>query len=173
MLTTSEKIIKGNIQLHSGTVVVSDPCCCDREIDDVRRGDWVVGIIKATIEFWGNRNAYLFAHSNTIVEPDIYDKRWEEQKGCIGVDSGMAGIFDHEYYSEEDFSFYCDACGEVDVDNPSYFLCSSGVGDGGYGYFVIKEGGEVVAIKLDFSIDPYCWSLWFCRGYRNFLVIKS
>ena len=82
------------------------------------------------------------------------DMIWNEV-GTIGVDSGLAGFFNHKIeYTDEEWDDFCDRLGEeakwwLNFDNG--FFSRSGWGDGGYYVYESRNNdNEVIALKIVF-----------------------
>lgn len=98
---------------------------------------------------------------NRIAEISIIKKGYGGTKnmfwneiGTIGVDSGIAGFFNHKIeYSDEEWRRFCDRLKEgkwwVNFDNGFFSL--SGWGDGGYYVYESRNNNnEVIALKIVF-----------------------
>lgn len=95
---------------------------------------------------------------------------WETCEFIVGVDSGQAGIFDHQIYRVDEsvigetefmpedkwYSSCCDqTLGELGagVINGGV-VSSSGFGDGGYEAFIAKNAeGKVIAVQIVFITE--------------------
>ena len=148
-------------------VYISDPCYqimtwCQAYLSDVLPGEYA-----CFIKMFEERVAELL-----VVHKDflgIHHNEAEEVPFCIdyvfslGVDSGQMGIFDADYYEEnqpnDDFnntsSWYrrvCDTTCEQDagvLDNLGV-VSSSGYGDGSYPLYISEEDDKIVAMKVVF-----------------------
>ena len=179
MRSKISKAALGNFQIVSGKVRMTDPCYdvdtwCSGEVEDVKCGTWLATVYHFDEQEWGIRNGYLLVtHESYMFNPELAD--WEKVDFEVGVDSGQAGIFDSQYYkdgsvvpgpvnsnygdcdvSEDWYGMCCDQT--LDTEHsagivPYGVVSSSGYGDGGYEGLIIKQGGEVVAMMIDFGLD--------------------
>lgn len=94
---------------------------------------------------WGNRVARIGIRRDKSI--------YEERKGMIGVDSGMAGFFncDNRIIFEDILREYPTAA-DVFIYNNA-FVSSSGYGDGGYDVWVGYSHGEIVEVYIEFIKD--------------------
>ena len=72
--------------------------------------------------------------------------------GSIGVDAGLAGFFHNKPdYTDGEWAAFCDRVRHGDVWlTKDGFYSSSGYGDGCYGVYAYKQGGEITAIEIRF-----------------------
>ncbi|PKR82409.1 DUF4241 domain-containing protein [Heyndrickxia camelliae] len=167
----------GNFELHSGNVMVSDPCYEEgswgqAQLNNTKIGEWIANIKQFDEGEWGIRNGELIAFHKSIEKLNELD--WKLEKTIIGVDSGQAGIFDlavfrndevsmpsnflsseiQEEKGEKWYSHICDLTLETKERagiTIGGVVSSSGYGDGGYKLFTIRdENDSVVAIKIVF-----------------------
>ena len=151
----------GNITLFD-SATISDPCYkigtgCTGKIDNVR-----AGIYKCFYKLDKHENrvsAIQVVHSSlTDEETREADVNFKLEPFEVGVDSGMAGIFNSTYFSENhtendiDEQWYGRVCHEcnhaIALDNRA-FISESGFGDGGYDCFVHRnEDGFADSIKI-------------------------
>ena len=155
-----------SIELLSGTVIVSDPCYslgtwCQGVLNNVKAGIWAPKIEIVKMPGWGNRVSYLAAtHMDYLKASDLVET--VKCKFEVGVDSGMAGIFDVRTYRNDfliknevrvyDFKrfgyYWLRACGDLALSEdhagtlPGGVVSSSGYGDGSYTCFVKYEPQE-------------------------------
>lgn len=168
----------GKFEIRSGKVLVSDPCYdldTYGEIDNVRKGEWVAEV--SLKECFGMRVSRLYAHHVSFPCDNPFYEEWKEEPITVGVDSGQAGIFDVDYFKNQDvakdyeylnpdeiinkgeddwYSMCCDQTLHTECDAgviPFGVVSSSGCGDGSYSCFSIKKNGEVVAIMIDFGLE--------------------
>lgn len=168
-----KKITLGSI------VMVSDPCYseptwCQTKLENVKAGIYNVYVEKQDEGDWGVRCGKLIAiHENYI----LFSKSWEHHSNC-GVDSGQLGIFDYPSYRNDaveivaptsttkypDFQLPKENEGDDWYEKMCKFtlsdeswgtyengvVSSSGIGDGGYDLFVMKDGDEIVGMIVDF-----------------------
>ena len=157
----------GSIEL-SGTIVVSDPCY-DRDVWcmktglSVKPGRYDVMAICSDEKEWGPRIASLvLIHQDHKKAPQ---KNWESIATSIGVDSGQCGIFDDSIYPQSkdhpDYNptFYEECC-QITLSKKMAGLLkcgkgvvsSSGYGDGSYELFTKSDGGQNIALMLDYDL---------------------
>lgn len=154
-------------------VVVSDPCYeldtwCAGTLNNVLPGEYICDIAKKHNK-WGNRVSHLYAiHSdyNNIKLNDIN----EAQDFEVGVDSGIAGIFDYDYYAlnhlgKSDYWYKQHICNAfypnwryegIDIihTHNKGVASNSGFGDGSYTCFVKRnEEGQIIAIMIEYISD--------------------
>lgn len=116
---------------------------------------------------WNERKSYNSPsgelHYNTYVSkigiylgeiPDVHDF---EEIGEIGVDSGMAGFFNHKPdYTIEEWFKLCESLHPNNVSkeyhiNDEGFFSNSGRGDGCYSVYAAKdENGEITSLEIAF-----------------------
>ncbi|MGG1442415.1 DUF4241 domain-containing protein [Brevibacillus laterosporus] len=163
----------GTFQITSGTLVVSDPCYeCQQGIsgivEEAAIGTWIGLIDQIDTGDWGERCAYVCAYHKSIDIEQVTN--WEACDFIVGVDSGQAGIFEHQIYRVDDsvigetrfmpedrwYSSCCDqTLGEpkAGVINGGV-VSSSGFGDGGYEAFIAKNAeGKVIAVQIVFITE--------------------
>lgn len=163
----------GTFQITSGTLVVSDPCYeCQQGIsgivEEATIGTWIGIIDQIDTGDWGERCAYVCAYHKSIDIEQVTN--WEACDFIVGVDSGQAGIFEHQVYRVDDsvigetkfmpedrwYSSCCDqTLGEpkAGVINGGV-VSSSGFGDGGYEAFIAKNAeGKVIAVQIVFITE--------------------
>ncbi|MBM7111671.1 DUF4241 domain-containing protein [Brevibacillus laterosporus] len=163
----------GTFQITSGTLVVSDPCYeCQQGIsgivEEAAIGTWIGIIDQIDTGDWGERCAYVCAYHESIDIEQVTN--WEACDFIVGVDSGQAGIFEHQIYRVDDsvigetkfmpedrwYSSCCDqTLGEpkAGVINGGV-VSSSGFGDGGYDAFIAKNAeGKVIAVQIVFITE--------------------
>ena len=151
-------------------VKVSDPCYgssvwCSKVLHNVSEGHYDCYILTSDENTWGNRVAFMVlckdGHQFDI--PSTYIP-------CdIGVDAGVCGIYDLDYYNkyhsdnavdenwyQENVVSWCGSDKAQICEEGKGFITCSGFGDGGYALFVDKdEHGNVVRIAVDyFVIEP-------------------
>ena len=152
---------KGIIHLND-KVVVSDPCYelgvwCQIVLDDVLEGNYYCSLEVADMGRLGKRVA-----SMEVVHADyFYDERlYYPEDTLIGVDAGMAGIYDYIGYKathtdelDKKWYDYVIAATAIygDTINGNGFVTNSGFGDGSYTCWVARnENDKVVAIEIEF-----------------------
>lgn len=160
---------KGTIKLGE-TVMVSDPCYglntwCQGVLKNVLPGQYDCNVEYSDEGDWGIRVSAIEA---THIGYDRCVLSEELEDFVVGVDSGLAGIFDYEYYAKYhmgaterphvDDDWYDKVC---DLAHKSHFdgntidnlglVSSSGYGDGGYDCWTSKnEDGKIVSIRVEF-----------------------
>lgn len=162
-------------------VMVSDPCYgtntwCQGVLENVRKGFWDAYIKASDEGNWGNRVAELVAINldyNDEYEGLKSEDINELQEFEVGVDSGTAGIFDHEYYckchtdkgADEEWydhkiiNQFFPTHNQSDWQNSVFtefngVVSSSGYGDGGYDCYVTRNTeGEIIGIKIVYISD--------------------
>lgn len=162
-------------------VMVSDPCYgtdiwCQGILKNVRKGFWDAYIKITDKGDWGKRVAELIVinHDYNDEYTGLTSKDINElQEFEVGVDSGIAGIFDYDYYckhhTDEDTyeNWYETQIIQQFFPEPdpsdwqkSVFTefngvaSSSGYGDGDYDCYVARnEEGEIVGIKIVYISD--------------------
>ena len=146
-------------------VMVSDPCYklgtwCQDLLEDVLPGRYRCSLLISDEGEWGKRVAFLTA-SHSDVENITFDLNdLESESGDIGVDSGMCGIFDYEFYKRfADNEELYDECCKIDFGDSFgdtdklAVISSSGYGDGCYDLLVNRnDEGKVNFICLDYFI---------------------
>ena len=155
-----EKEILGPIQFGS-RVDITDPCYnrdvwCRMNDVEVVPGDYTAIAYKKDKGEWGIRVATLGLYLNGVV-PKASEMTY---LGEIGVDSGMAGVFENKPdFSDEEWREFCDACDSVgyptvlcrDHDLFHGVCVSSGYGDGGYDVYVAKNAMDhICALEIRF-----------------------
>ena len=152
-------------------VMVSDPCYglgtwCQGVLENVFPGNYKCNVEYSDEGDWGIRVAAI-----EVVHED-YDEVlcMDMENFDVGVDSGQAGIFDYDYYSEYHDS--CDVRPHVNDDwydrvcnitlseasagniDGLGFVSSSGFGDGGYACWTERNrDGYIVAIRVEFITE--------------------
>lgn len=162
----------------SSEVMISDPCYsvgtwCQTKVDNVLPGTYLANANRQDLGEWGKRIMSLMVIHEDYVGKN---KRWTRLSD-IGVDSGQAGIFDLASYRndeivdeiespEVDFVLPFDEGGDKwyskmckftlgDKGWGSYhsgIVSSSGIGDGMYDVYVLKDKKKIVGISIDFGI---------------------
>jgi hypothetical protein len=171
--------MKKNFVIKSGKIVLSDPCYdlgtwCQGVIDKVKNGVWIAEI-EDTTDFGGRISRLLAYHINFPTTSDDIADDGELLPFEGGVDSGQFGYFDFDEYRSDESVQGVPRLAEQDQpiireDEPFYSICcdrtltkdmwgvipfgvisSSGVGDGLYPTYGIKNGdGEYVAFTTIF-----------------------
>lgn len=158
-------LLMGMWTVSSGQIVVTDPsselCEITNILDNVKKGRWYIFTVVSNEGVWGTRVAALITyHVNTVMDLDKLVKA-----GSVGVDTGMAGVFDLLQYPneagryDEEGAFMCCAFNATDIHggcvtyngNDMGCVSRSGYGDGLYGYEVQKDDdGEIVAVVISY-----------------------
>jgi len=89
----------GSFSTTSGRLRITDPCYdrstwCAGVVDNCSKGEWEAFTEKREVEGWGNRNALLLVRSKD--KTAVSD--WELLNIEVGVDAGMAGVFDEDLF---------------------------------------------------------------------------
>ncbi|MCR8978449.1 DUF4241 domain-containing protein [Brevibacillus laterosporus] len=163
----------GTFQITSGTLVVSDPCYeCEQGIsgivEEAAIGTWIGIIDQIDTGDWGERCAYVCAYHKSIDIEQVTN--WEACDFIVGVDSGQAGIFEHQIYRVDDSvigetkfmpedRWYSSCCDQT-LGEPKAGVINGGVvsrsgfGDGGYEAFIAKNAeGKVIAVQIVFITE--------------------
>jgi len=151
---------------------------CMSIVNGVKKGTWIANSNIDTVPGgWGERNCDLTIHHKDV---HINERAWEEISGTFGVDSGQFGFFDADHYrkaesvkdmakydfgkdylsdhTDPDADKWYHACAKITLDNPESWgvlpngvVSSSGLGDGSYDVYGIKNvEGEYVAFRVVF-----------------------
>lgn len=153
----------GTIELGS-KVRVSDPCYgtttwCNRLLDNVSEGIWdCYAVVNEQ-----NRVAFLAACKDGC----RFAIANEQCVGVVGVDAGVMGVFDEEYFQRtrddkhaDDKWYEENVCADHCWNNAGWmcdggqgFITSSGDGDGSYHLFVDRnKDGKIIRIAVDFGL---------------------
>jgi len=164
-------------QITSGKIVASDPAYsiptwCQGIIENVKNGTWVVIPDKHDVRGWGERVCKL-----TVTHKDFnFDNFVSEELPFVGgVDSGQFGFFDYDLYRNDesakdlekynfgdDFEresgdiWYRAVCHlTLSSDHwgvlPNGAVSSSGIGDGSYPVYGIKDkDGQYIGFQVIF-----------------------
>lgn len=167
-----ERILVGQINLHSGVVDITDPCYnkdvwC-RMQTEVKPGTYNCYSYVGEDADWGKRvwlNQIVIADDadSVATEEKVSKNRSWRNIGKIGVDAGLAGFFDEKPdFGDEEWDSLCDwmlddeknsACSSYikDFNGKDGFWTTSGIGDGGYDVFAIRNTkGQIVALEIRF-----------------------
>lgn len=153
----------GSFENRSGEFIVSDPSYergvfCQGKITNVKKGKWLA--FTETQE--DGRVAELQVEHDSCCDPF---SEWNKCDFEVGVDSGMAGIFDSIVYKNNLNEDFLVKSGEMAVVIPGGTLSSSGYGDGSYTAYCARSfDKEVIAVKIVF-IDE--------QAQKRFEKIKS
>lgn len=156
----------GLIKLND-KVYVSDPCYevgtwCQTLLDNVLPGNYRCFITKADLQEWGDRVSELW------ITHEEYQSIPEEYIGNIGVDAGMAGIYDKEYfetfntdkhsnpkhgpwYDKVFTTLVMSEDIEGSVMDDKCVVSFSGIGDGSYPVYITRnEEEKIISIGIRF-----------------------
>jgi hypothetical protein len=169
----------GTFEVETGNVVISDPwydapdsaqeeLSVNGLLENVRTGTWTAEVVRVDAgPNMGVRCAELRAFHNGHADRD--HNTWKSQEFLVGVDSGLAGIFDRKHFGNDtsipaDYKWRADP---IRRDKLWYSLCCdqtnsefgggvipggavslSGFGDGGYTCSVVEDEGQIAAIKI-------------------------
>ena len=138
-------------------------------ISSVRVGTWIAGVLYVSSKQSGALCGELHACHESL--PTTEGLRWRRQSGHIGVDCGQAGIFDAKHFNKEEavpekyrwkddlidperrwYSLCCDVTLGVAQAGivPFGVTSNSGLGDGAYRWDVLRDGKDVVAVRIIF-----------------------
>ncbi len=113
-----ELIELGTFEMVSGVARISDPCYdrktwCSGKLDNVKNGTWKTQVIKKTETYTYNSNEdwckgkTFTDHRNVLIAVhESFDKSIHTDKRNVdklingGMDAGMAGIFDDQFYKK-------------------------------------------------------------------------
>lgn len=156
----------GQFIVETGKLRVSDPCYdkktwCSGVIEDVKNGLWEAYV---KLEENENRISELLIFHKNITKTILKNSIWLEQDIDVGVDSGICGFFDENYYPENEKvdssdvnSFYGKIC---DIVKNKYYgviekgaVSSSGYGDGSYTCHTIEDKEGIIGAKIVFIED--------------------
>ena len=154
-----EKIV--GIHKFGGKVDITDPCY-DRDvwcrINDV---EIVPGEYECYADIWDNSQTSGWGDRVARIGIRLVGSNETEfeQIGTIGVDAGMAGIFEGKPdYGDDAWSDFCDSLGfsrnEMVWTKDIGFFSNSGFGDGEYPVFAAYDKSDnVVALEICFISD--------------------
>ena len=135
----------------SDTLCVSDPCygrgtwCGEFDLG-IKPGQYKATTLHGEFGGWGERNWRIIA----VKEDETIDE-WEFVRE-LGVDAGcMSIVCGSKYDDEHDNMLHMRMNGISAVKEGVGFVCDSGIGDGGYGLYMGRNGkGEVCAVSVSF-----------------------
>lgn len=141
------------------------------QLNNVKNGKYIVFVYIYEDEKLGKRNSTLVVYHEEYVNARKY---WY-YAGSIGVDSGQAGIFDYDSFrndslvntetkfklsDKEEGDLWYELCCDKTLYTeegagivPYGAVSRSGIGDGMYDVFTMKENKEIVGIKIEFLFD--------------------
>ena len=160
----------GTIEIKSGSIVASDPCYdygiwCAAEVK-AKNGTYDIFISKSVEdEDWGEIVDSICIKLQGSEESDL--KRLVGILGMLGVDAGVCGFYDRDYYVDthkddknEDGEWYDrEVIGHAgdwyhisrdDNKNSVGVWSRSGYGDGSYSLYGAQEDGEYYCLLFDF-----------------------
>jgi hypothetical protein len=172
VLTVGDPGYKTPVHIYRGKRV---PYSLHVPLSNVKPGQWLAKVIRIEVPEHGRRCAYLMAH-HVSHSCSINDRSWI-QKGTIDVEYGIAGVFDHAHYYDESVSTK-PTLSHVNGEHPWYEMClfhaygqqdeivegggagiipfgcvsSSGLGDGSYTCFVVRDDQTTVGVSIDFRL---------------------
>lgn len=145
------------VRKFGSKVDITDPCY-DKDVWCRMNGVEILpGEYECFVDVWDNEQTGGWGER--VARLGIRRLRSEEtvfhQIGEIGVDAGLAGIFeDKKDFTDDEWSELCnsiDRPGEKAWLRDDGFFSSSGYGDGGYPVFAAKNSrGQVVALEIQF-----------------------
>lgn len=152
------KIEKEFLHISQPTIDITDPCYdsdtwCRINNIPIEKGEYVV-----LVEI----NDFGRVQSITLIAEDVDEDDvniQEVNKGCIGVDAGLAGFFENKPdYSDDEWHEICDYIenqdfGLAETDNPfkcNGVWCESGWGDGEYPVTQLRYKGKIVGYRINF-----------------------
>ena len=182
-----EYTIIGNFDLKSGVLRISDPSydknvLSAQVLDNCRTGEWEAAACYIP-DGWGHRVSILAARNvasgakfSMLDNIDEGSAELEDFDDLIGVDAGMAGIFDDSVYGLDSafkgwpepvtqfsnlpgakwFGHCCDALDNSDQAGifPFGVVSHSGFGDGAYeGFYHTGEDGKIDLVAVVFVYD--------------------
>jgi len=158
-----------NAKFTSGTVLVTDPSYeaptkksgwqINGYVNNLKTGTWNAWVRVLYNPYNGKRvHSLISLHESIDIKQQ--DWKWLKLPFSVGVDAGMAGIFEAKMYPKGDFfdkdfeNFYTrvskltlkDRWGTI----PEGFVTSSGWGDGIYEAYKGEKNGKVIAILVKF-----------------------
>lgn len=165
--------VDGEINIDTGKVSVSDPgyddnVWCRLDNIEVKKGKYY-GFAFETKDLagWGKRVIALqivhedYYNENTPFYADDNKVHWDKIDD-IGVDAGLASFFKTGTKPNYDSDKWMDLC-DSEFSNRNYgfiekdsvIWSSSGIGDGCYPVYALKEGDEIISLVIDFTIHPW------------------
>lgn len=155
----------GKIRID-GNITISDPCyepgiwCAFQE--RALPGWYKCFVEVQDIPVWGERIASMTAVREDFV--DDYKLLPFYDVDRVGVDSGQMGIYDSDYFAENQVdndydnpeSWYRQVCDvtlsdtQAGIMDQQGFVSASGYGDGSYNVIAFESNGDIVAIKVEF-----------------------
>lgn len=163
------KVALGKFEVHSGRMIVSDPCyaenlwCCNT-LETVHNGTWKAYVIYDAADEYQRVVCLIVEHESAESLPEIM----EDAPFCVGVDSGQAGFFDAAHYrddrlidlhrtSTERADLWYERCCQLTLARqqagvlPYGTVSSSGYGDGCYDCFYQRDAlGYIVRAEILF-----------------------
>lgn len=135
----------------SDTLCVSDPCygrgtwCGEFDLG-IKPGQYKATTLHGEFGGWGERNWRIIA-----VKEDETIEEWEFVRE-LGVDAGCMSIICGSKYDDEHDSMLSMRMDSISGFKEGVgFVCDSGIGDGGYGLYMGRNGkGEVCAVSVSF-----------------------
>lgn len=161
----------GTINIHDGVIDITDPgydsdVWCRMSNVKVMPGVWNCYAYKGRHPRLGNRVwivQIVIADGpyDEITEEKIQSRKSWRRIGEIGVDSGLAGFFNHKMnFSDKEWSDLCDMMFNTETQNGSAYIkqfltgdgfwTESGIGDGCYTVHAIRVDRKIVALEIRF-----------------------
>jgi hypothetical protein len=138
-------------EVTSGKLIVIDPIFnmniwCSCVIDNVKNGIYHSVIETYNTDVWGMKNKFLIVYHESVTNK-FKRLKFRYYDTNIGVDSGSAGIFDHDKFELLKIN---EKSINEELLNGMGKVCESGYGDGLYTCTVSSDKGQIVAVKLTF-----------------------
>ncbi len=175
-LAALEREPLGELMIVSGAVTICDPCYAPPiaasitgYLAGVLPGRWCAHVWRTRASVAGSRRIAFLVMSHRDHAYDVAAAVWNRQAD-VGVDAGMAGIFDAAHYRDEAAvanevvtpfnaeSRWFDLCanralGEAGAGViPFGCVSTSGLGDGMYDAYAVSRDVGIVAVALDFQL---------------------
>ncbi len=154
-----------SLHLTTGNVIVTDPCYnhdvwCRINSVPVVPGDYTCAVYFSDKGEWGIRVAKIGIYRDSNVREEMMDEENCELIGNIGVDAGLAGIFQEKPdFDDDQWAKFCNDIRTGDawlVDGKIMrgFFSSSGYGDGAYDVVGHRcHGGAFDGLEIIFLDD--------------------
>lgn len=157
----------GKIEVPDGLVDITDPCYNKKvwcRMNDVKvvPGTYNCYAYYGETKYCGNRcwiTQIVLADGpyDEIAEDKIHSGRSWRVVGEIGVDAGLAGFFNHKPdFNDEEWYALCNEMSSKDefirkfANGGQGFWTSSGLGDGVYTVYAIRDKGKIIALEIRF-----------------------
>lgn len=155
----------GDIHLNT-SVYVSDPhydavTWCQSLVNNVKPGKYHCGLTFKKVNYGSISESKV---SNLIITHENYADSFSNNQlssSIIGVDSGLAGIFDKDYFekyspSVEKEPWFCNVCKEIEnkesiIKDNCCVISRTGYGDGMYKLYVRKNSNdEIISLRIQY-----------------------